>query len=267
MGNRNLDPTAVIPRRLGNTGLLLSPIGFGAFKIGRNLGTKYEHDYALPSEAEATTLLNGVLDLGITWIDTAPAYGLSEERIGRAVASRRASFVLSTKVGEVFEAEASSFDYSRAATSASIERSVNRLRTERIDIVFVHSNGEDERILNEGEVTAGLRDAQQARRVGRIGFSGKSVAGFRRAMDVGYEVLMVEHHPLDDSMRPILVEAARRGIGVVIKKPLASGRSPPATAIPFSLNSPSVASLAIGGLCLSRFAEHIRVATACDATA
>lgn len=255
----------MIRRRLGNTGMLLSPIGFGAFKIGRNEGIKYERGYDLPSEAEATRLLNGVLDLGITWIDTAPAYGLSEERVGRALSARRAEFTLSTKVGETFEHGRSTYDFSFAATTASIERSLHRLRTDRVDLVFVHSNGDDEAILAAGEVTAALRAASAARRVGRLGFSGKTLAGFRRAMDEGYDALMVEYHALDASMSPILDEAARRGVGVVIKKPLASGRIPPREAIPFALGAPAVASVAIGGLSLERFASHVAIARACDA--
>ena len=70
------------PRRLGSTSLQLSPIGFGAFKIGRTEGAKYAEAYSLPSDAEATALVHAVLDLGITLIDTAPAYGVSEERVG-----------------------------------------------------------------------------------------------------------------------------------------------------------------------------------------
>ena len=56
--------------------LPLSPIGYGAFKIGRNVGTKYNQAYELPDHATVEKLLNGVLDLGINYIDTAPAYCL-----------------------------------------------------------------------------------------------------------------------------------------------------------------------------------------------
>ena len=69
-------------RPLGGTGFSISPIGFGAFKIGRNQKTKYAAPYDLPSDEQVSELLNGLLDLGINYIDTAPAYGTSEERIG-----------------------------------------------------------------------------------------------------------------------------------------------------------------------------------------
>ena len=76
-------------RPFGATGLAVPPLGFGAGPVG---------DGAL-DEAEAGRLLNGALDLGLTFVDTAPGYGLSEERIGRFLSHRRSEFVLSTKLG------------------------------------------------------------------------------------------------------------------------------------------------------------------------
>ncbi|MBK9088453.1 MAG: aldo/keto reductase [Holophagales bacterium] len=76
-------------RPFGTTGLRVPPLGFGAGAVG---------DVAL-DEGEAGRLLNGALDLGLSFVDTAPGYGLSEERIGRHLSHRRAEFVLSTKLG------------------------------------------------------------------------------------------------------------------------------------------------------------------------
>src|SRR5687768_4809484 len=98
-------------RILGKTGRLVSPIGFGAFKIGRNQGIKYPSGYALPDDVAVERLLNGVLDLGINLIDTAPAYGISEQRIGQFLSHRRNEFTLSTKVGETFEDGHSRYEY------------------------------------------------------------------------------------------------------------------------------------------------------------
>ena len=69
-------------RPLGTTGLAVSPIGFGAFKIGRNQKTKYAQHYDLPDQDTVDRLLHALLESGITLFDTAPAYGSSEERIG-----------------------------------------------------------------------------------------------------------------------------------------------------------------------------------------
>src|SRR3954447_2022124 len=76
-------------RSFGNTGISVPVLGFGAGHIG---------DPAL-SEEEVGRLLHGALDLGVTLIDTARSYGLSEERIGKHLSHRRKDFVLSTKVG------------------------------------------------------------------------------------------------------------------------------------------------------------------------
>ena len=76
----------------------LSKLGFGAFHIGRIPGSKYASQGSpIPSEEEVTRLLNHVIDCGITLVDTAPAYGLSEERIGKALHNRRMEFNLCSK--------------------------------------------------------------------------------------------------------------------------------------------------------------------------
>src|SRR5258708_28965761 len=131
------------PRPLGRSGIEVPPIGFGAFKIGRNEKTKYAASYELPDEAAVERLLNELLDMGLAYIDTAPAYGLSEERIGRAISHRRSEFTLSSKVGETFGLGQSQYDFSAAAVRASIERSLRRLQTDVLDIPFIHSHGRD----------------------------------------------------------------------------------------------------------------------------
>src|SRR5262245_9166187 len=126
-------PAAMDQRRLGRRGPWVSPIGFGAFKIGRNQATKYAAPFELPDEAAATRLLNELLDLGVNFINTAPAYGLSESRIGTAIGHRRDEYVLSSKVGETFADGTSSFDFSRRAIESSVQRSLARLKTDVLD--------------------------------------------------------------------------------------------------------------------------------------
>ncbi|MEZ6046734.1 MAG: aldo/keto reductase [Planctomycetaceae bacterium] len=134
------------------------PIGFGAFKIGRNQKIKYPTPYDLPTEAEASKLLNGVLDLGIGYIDTAPAYGLSEERIGNAIAHRRSEYILSTKVGEQFINGESSYDFSAASVHASLDRSLKLLKTDYLDIVLIHSPANDVEVQQETDVVQVLQE-------------------------------------------------------------------------------------------------------------
>jgi aryl-alcohol dehydrogenase-like predicted oxidoreductase len=254
------------PRRLGSTDLWLSPIGFGAFKIGRNEGTKYAEAYALPSEAAATELIHRAVAMGITLIDTAPAYGLGEERVGRALASlppaARASVHLSTKVGEAFADGRSTYDFSAQATEASVRRSLERLGTNVLDLVFVHSNGDDQAILTEGSVTRTLRSLQERGLIRAIGFSGKHLEGHTLAIADGYDALMVEYHPLDASQRPVLEQAAERGVGVLIKKAMASGRIPANEAMPFALAAPAVTSVVVGSLRAENLAACVAAAEA-----
>jgi aryl-alcohol dehydrogenase-like predicted oxidoreductase len=247
-------------RPLGRTGLNISPIGFGGFKIGRNQQIKYPTAYDLPGEADLARLLNGLLDLGINYIDTAPAYGLSEERIGRHLSPRRSEFVLATKVGETFEEGASSYDFSAAGLRTSIERSLLRLNTPSIDVLLVHSDGRDLWIQNETDAVSVLREFKQRGLVRAIGLSGKTVEGAVRALDWA-DVLMVEYHLEDRSHAELIAEAAARGVGIVVKKGLASGHLPAAEAIHFVLSNPHVASVVVGGLNLEHFRANLTAAS------
>jgi aryl-alcohol dehydrogenase-like predicted oxidoreductase len=245
-------PTRGAPR-LGRD---VTVIGWGAFKIGRNEGVKYPTAYDLPSEDEAMRLIHAAIDMGIGVIDTAPAYGVSEARLGTALGSRRADIFLSSKVGEVFERGSSTYDFSERACAESLSRSLERLRTERLDLVWVHSNGDDEAILREGGAVRALAQGKADGRVGAIGFSPKSKAGALAAIaQADVDALMLEYHPRDASMAPAIAAAAASGKAVFVKKPLASGPLPPHEAIPWILSNPCVTCIVLGGL----NAERLRI--------
>ena len=245
-------------RRLGRTAFQLSPIGFGAFKIGRNQGIKYAQEYELPTDAEVSRLLNGVLDLGVNYIDTAPAYGLSEERIGRLL-TRPDEAVISTKAGETFVDGRSVFDFSPTGVRKSIDRSRRLLLREALDIVFIHSSGDDLAILNETDVVAALQTMREVGLIKAIGFSGKTVEGARHALEWA-DAIMVEYHINDQSHAAVIDEAAQREVGVVVKKPLASGHLPPEKAIEFILRNTHITSMVIGGLDLNHIRSNIAIA-------
>lgn len=245
---------------LGKCGQSVSPIGFGAFKIGRDEGTKYRSSYQIPEERESTHILNEMLDLGITYIDSAPAYGLSEERIGKAISHRRDEFILSTKTGESFENGTSHFDFSLEGTRRSVYRSLKRMKTDVIDIVFVHSNGRDIHIQDRTDVVEALQELKALGLIRAIGFSGKTVSGAKRALDWA-DVIMVEYHLSNASHTEVMHEATRRGVGVVVKKGLASGTLPASEAIRFVLGNPDVSSLLIGGLNLNHMRTNLSIAS------
>jgi len=86
---------------LGQTGLEVSRLGLGTVKFGRNQEVRYPNSFVLPSDQEIIDLLELAHSLGINLLDTAPAYGSSEQRIGRLL-NNRADWVICTKVGEEF---------------------------------------------------------------------------------------------------------------------------------------------------------------------
>ncbi len=249
----------MIQRSLGRTGFCISPIGFGSFKIGRNQKIKYPQRYDLPDEVTVERLLNAVLDMGITYLDTAPAYGLSEERIGRAVSHRRKEFVLSTKVGETFAGGKSIYDYSTDAIRASVHRSLRRLRTDVLDLVFIHSDGNDLMILSQTDAVETLLDLKRQGLVKAVGLSGKTVEGARRSLSWA-DVIMVEYHLSDRSHEEVIAEAAAQGRGVVVKKGLASGHLDAGAAVRFVLANRQVSSLIIGGFNPDHIRQNVAIA-------
>jgi aryl-alcohol dehydrogenase-like predicted oxidoreductase len=187
--------------------------------------------------------------MGIGVIDTAPAYGLSETRLGAALGPRRDRIFLSTKAGESFEDGRSTFDFSEHGVAASLARSLERLRTASVDCVWIHSNGEDTAILREGGSLRALERGKEIGHVGAIGFSPKTLEGAIAALsDPRVDALMVEFHPRDPSMLPAMQQAHREGRGVFVKKPLASGHITPQEAIPWILSHAEVTCVVVGGL-------------------
>ncbi len=214
--------SAPLPRRaLGSTGIAVSCLGLGTVKIGRNEGVKYPTGFQLPDDARVRDILALCRDAGMNLIDTAPAYGSSEERLGKLLAQRQ-DWVICSKVGEEFSAGKSHFDFSAAHVRRSIERSLQRLKTDYLDIVLVHSDGRDEALLQDGECLDALRRCREAGLIRAIGMSTKTVAGGLLAVEQT-DVVMVTYNPdaTDDAAVIARAQALRKG--VLIKKALNSG--------------------------------------------
>lgn len=209
-------------RSLGNTGLTVSAMSLGTVKLGRTEGMKYPESYALPSDDTARALLTLAVNLGITLIDTAPAYGTSEARLGELLPSFADRFLISTKVGEEFEHGVSRFDFSPEHTRLSVERSLRRLGRDTLDIVLIHSDGNDTEIIDRHGTVDALRELQREGRIRAVGFSPKTVEGARAAAAC-CDVLMLALNPRDTEMLPVVREAHEAGVGVLIKKGLLSG--------------------------------------------
>lgn len=209
-------------RPLGTLGINVSPLGLGTVKLGRDQGVKYPNGFTIPDDVEAKMLLKLARDLGINLIDTAPAYGRSEERLGPLLRGQREQWVIVSKVGEEFESGQSRHDFSAAHTRLSVERSLQRLETDFIDLVLVHSDGNDLHVLNECDVYQTLIELKREGKIRGFGFSGKTVEGGLLALQDG-DCAMVTYNLNEQGEKPVLDYAAAHGRGVLVKKALASG--------------------------------------------
>ncbi len=241
-------------RPLGATGLRVSPLGLGTVKFGRNQGVKYPQPFALPSDREALALLELAWDLGINLLDTAPAYGESEERLGRLLRQCRRDWMIVTKVGEAFHDGVSRFDFSAAATRTSVERSLRRLGVTTLDAVLIHSSGADQAILEQEAALPTLRDLQKAGLVRAVGMSTKTAAGGLRAVEC-CDLVMATYNLRQREELPVIRAAHAAGKGVLIKKGLLSGYlsdltevDPVRAALQLLYAEPGVSSIVIGTL-------------------
>lgn len=239
-------------RELGRTGLKVSRIGLGTVKFGRNTGVKYPAPFELPTDDEVDVLLRTAAGLGINLIDTAPAYGTSEERLKPFLAGHRESVILSTKCGETFDGTASFHDFSAAAITASLDRSLERMGVSFTDLCLLHSNGEDEEILLRTDALEGLKAAKRAGKVKAIGISAKTARGIELARG-RVDVVMAPYGIGNESLGEALSRASGGGVGIIAIKGLGAGHAatgPDAVrrAVRFVLSAPFVDSLVVGTL-------------------
>jgi len=231
---------------LGTKGFPVSAIGLGTVKFGRNTNVKYPTGFSIPDDSEIAYLLNLCTELGINLIDTAPAYGSSESRIGKLLPGCRTDWYIATKVGEYYDAGQSRFDFSAKATQKSIENSLRNLNTDYIDLISIHSNGEDERIINETDIFNILDRLKTKGLINNIGMSTKTVSGGLKALEL-VDVVMVELNHEDQGQSEVIKKAQSLDKGVLIKKALISGHvSNPSKALHFAANFPGVTSVILG---------------------
>ncbi len=231
-------------RLLGQTGMAVSVIGLGTVTWGRLAGLGYRVPSTLPGDDRLLHLLDRAEELGVNLIDTAPAYGESEARLGALLAGRRERWRIASKAGEAFDGLQSHFDFSRPAVLASVGRSLRHLRTDRIDLLTVHSDGLDEGEAKFGQAIDALERLKRQGKIGAVGFSAKTEAGACWAA-IRCDVVMLTWNETDQSLSLALQDARRHGAGVLAKKPLAQGKLP-ASALRFAVGTPGVASAILG---------------------
>ncbi|OGT43195.1 MAG: aldo/keto reductase [Gammaproteobacteria bacterium RIFCSPHIGHO2_12_FULL_37_34] len=241
-------------RCLGQSGIEVSVIGLGTVKFGRNEGVTYPAAFQLPTDQVLECLLHEAYDLGVNLIDTAPAYGISEERIGKLLQGRRLDWVISTKVGEAFHDGVSQFDFSEQGIVHSVERSLQRLQTDYLDVVLVHSNGDDVRLIEQEHVFVTLSKLKKSGKIRVFGMSTKTIAGGLLTVKHA-DVAMVTYNLLHLEEQKIIREANQQQKGIFVKKGLVSGhlqhihsQHPVKDSLQFILAEPGVSSVIIGSI-------------------
>lgn len=204
-------------RKLGRQGLEVSELGLGCMGMS--------HAYGAPDDAESAATIDRAIELGVTFFDTAEAYGpfTNEELLGRCFKGRRDKVVIATKFGFVLDGKSRSGVDSRPAHIREVvEASLRRLQTDHIDVLYQHRV--DPNVPIE-DVAGTVRDLITEGKVLYFGLSEAGVETIRRAHAVQpVSALQSEYslweRNLDDTILPLIRDL---GIGLVPFSPLGRG--------------------------------------------
>lgn len=206
----------------GQSDVQFSALSLGTVKFGRNQAVKYPQAFDLPSDKEITDLLHLALDRGLSTLDTAPAYGIAEQRLGQLLANRKQWQIIG-KAGEFYNAKTgdSHYDFSAKALKASLENSLRLLKTDYLDSWLLHSDGDDLANLTD-EVIQTLQDAKQQGWVRSIGASTKTVDGGAYALE-HLDGIMMAASLTHDAEKALFDIAKEKQKGLILKKIYDSG--------------------------------------------
>ena len=193
---------------LGKTGLSVSRLGVGLSEIRSS------------SKDNVYKILSSALDAGINFFDTASCYGNSEELLGEAMSHLRNKFVLASKCGHSFDSSLE--DWSYDLVKKSVDRSLKLLKTDRIDIMQIHSCELD--ILKRGEAINALQDAKKEGKILHLGYSGDNDAAVWAAESNIFSTIQTSFNLVEQKARYKLFEVTKRNnLGVIAKRPIANG--------------------------------------------
>ncbi len=207
-------------RTLGRTGVEVTALGYGAMELR---GAPRGREIA-PEQAER--VLNAVLDGGITFVDTSPDYGDSEELIGRFVSHRRDEYFLATKCGCLVAVEPTPDGprhvYTRENIRAAVEQSLRRMKTDRLDLVQFHGSPSKEQLEEHGGLQA-LLDMQREGKVRFIG-SSSTIPNLADHIAMGvFDEFQIPYSALQREHEALIAQAAAAGAGTVIRGGVARG--------------------------------------------
>lgn len=214
-------------RKFGNTDLLVSEIGFGAWAIGGNamIGS-VAIGWGDADDHESKKAIHRSLDLGINFFDTADIYGLghSEKLLGGLLGKRK-DVIIASKVGNVARNEKFTTDYSKQHIVSACEASLKRLKRDVIDYYQLHSARVQQ--LEQGECIEAMQLLKQQ---GKIRYWGLSLNTFDPLPEAEYLMKMPAGNGfqlvlniLNQKALPVMKEAAAKGYGIIARMPLQFG--------------------------------------------
>jgi len=212
---------AIPTRTLGNTGVEVTTLGYGAMELrGGPRGPEI-------ADEDAGRVLNALLDAGVNLIDTSIDYGRSEELIGRYVADRRDEYFLASKCGCLLDLAPDAVppyphDWSAANIRAGIEQSLRRLRTDHLDLLQVHMSPSREVMEENGTI----EEMQRLRDEGKVRFLGMSglLPNLPEHIEMGvFDVFQIPYSALQREHEELISEAAGLGAGILIRGGAARG--------------------------------------------
>lgn len=196
-------------RKLGNTDMQVSVLGFGGAEIGFEGAT----------QQEVNNLLNSALDAGLNVIDTATGYMNSEEMIGKAVSARRDDYYLFSKCG--WSGDTGEDSWKAEAILRHIEKSLKLLNTDWLDLIQLHSCSEE--ILRRGDVITAVQKAREKGYTRYIGYSGDGEAAKYAISTGAFDTLQTSINIADQQvLHENLPMARERNMGVIAKRPIAN---------------------------------------------
>ncbi len=206
---------------LGNTGLEITRVGFGAWAIGGG----GERGWGPQADDESIAAIHRALELGVNWIDTAAAYGFgrSERVVGQALAGTGERPYLFTKASLLDDGTRHiRHVLKRDSILREAEASLQRLGVDAIDLYQIHWPIPDEDIEEGWAAMAELKERGLVR---HIGVSNFSVGQLRRIQSIApVETIQPPYSLIDRAAEVEILPLARRdGIGVIVYSPMGSG--------------------------------------------
>ena len=209
-------------RTLGRTGLKVSEVGFGAWAIG---GNAHGNSYGPTNDATSIAAVQRAVELGCNFFDTADVYGWghSEEILGQALEGRRDGVVLATKVGGDFYHGGVRMNFEPGYIAFALERSLRRLRTERVDLYQLHNPPAE--MMGDPATYEALETLKAEHRIGHYGVSIHEPLEGLLCLESGKpETLQVPFSLFrQEWIEELFTEARKANVGIIAREPLGNG--------------------------------------------